>query len=116
MNLLKIEYRHISEHGFALFCAKYRGTGWKSPTQKRHCECGKGSFRRKGAATRKKSGEGESNPCGNTPQSTKSGYSVPISAFGFPKRNICECINAFAPKFGKTLVLFYCKINGTVPA
>ena len=57
MNLLKIEYRHISEHGFALFCAKYRGTGWKSPTQKRHCECGKGSFRRKGAATRKKAGK-----------------------------------------------------------
>ena len=40
---------------------------------------------------------------------TKSGYSVPTSAFGFPKGASMQCIKMFAPKFEKTLVLFYCR-------
>ena len=102
---LQVNIGIFSEHGLRTLRGN-RGTGCKSPTQKRHCKCGKGSFRRKGAATRKKSGEGESNPCGNTPQSTKSGYSVPISAFGFPKGASMQCIKMFAPRFEKNFGAF----------
>ena len=53
-------------------------------------------------------GEGFAERTGESPR-TKSGYSVPISTLGFPKGAVCECIKTFAPRFEKTLVLFYCR-------
>ena len=53
-------------------------------------------------------GEGFAERTGESPR-TKSGYSVPISALGFPKGAVCKCIKTFAPRFEKTLVLFYCR-------
>ena len=42
---------------------------------------------------------------GDTPQNTKSGYSVPF-LIGIPKQSGMQCIKTFAPKL-KALVLFY---------
>ena len=93
----------------ALRCgAKHRETGCKSPTQKRHCEGADVlSVWRKCAGHSKKIGEGfAERDSGNTPHSTKSGYSVPTSAFGFPKGASMQCIKMFAPKFEKNFGAF----------
>ena len=76
----------------ALRCgAKYRETGCESPTQKRHCKVYVLSDGRRCAGHSGETGEGFAERTrGNTPQSTKSGYSVPISTLGFPKGAVCS--------------------------
>ncbi len=73
------------------FGAKYRGTGCESPTQKRHCKVYVLSDGRKYAGHSKKIGEGfAERASGNTPRSTKSGYSAPAVCCGFPAETVCS--------------------------
>ena len=91
----------------AEFSCGYRETGCESPTQKRHCKV---YVLSDGAAARSLAGAGKAlrKERAFAPR-TKSGYSVPISTLGFPKGAVCKCIKTFAPRFEKTLVLFYCR-------
>ena len=50
---------------------------------------GKEAFGAKAQPLAKKRGR-RKQPCGKPPQSTKSGYSVPISTLGFPKGAVCS--------------------------
>ena len=87
------EYRHIQEHGFALFCAEHRETGCESPTQNGTVRC---MFfptaQQRGHSG--ETGEGFAERTGESPR-TKSGYSVPSLFGGFPAgayavhKNVC---------------------------
>ena len=100
------EYRHIQEHGSRGIFVRAQRNGVRIPDAERHCKVYVFSDWRSSAVTRG-SGEGFAERTGESPR-TKSGYSVPISTLGFPKGAVCECIKTFAPRFEKTLVLFYC--------
>ena len=90
----------------AEFSCKHRETGCEAPTQNGTVRCMffPTAWRRGHSG---ETGEGFAERTGESPR-TKSGYSVPISTLGFPKGAVCECIKTFAPRFEKTLVLFYC--------
>ena len=91
----------------ALRCgAKHRETGCKSPTQNGTVRCmffptaqQRGHSRERGRL------------CGKNGR--KPTHQVRIfGSFSFwrlSRRSVCKCIKTFAPRFEKTLVLFYCK-------
>ena len=78
------EYRHIQEHGFALRRGAQRN-GVRSPDAERHCKVYVLSDWRRCAGHSGKTGEGFAEMArGDTPQNTKSGYSVPSLFGGIP--------------------------------
>ena len=79
--------------------------GVKIPDVERHCKVYVFSDGRRCAGHSGETGEGFAERTGFCPR-TKSGYSVPISAFGFPKGASMQCIKMFAPKFEKNFGAF----------
>ena len=78
----------IQEHGFALRREVQRN-GVQIPDAERHCKVYVLSDGRRCAGHSGETGEGFAERTGESPR-TKSGYSVPISAFGFPKGAVCS--------------------------
>lgn len=97
--------------------AKYRETGCESPTQKRHCKVYVLSDGRRCAGHSGETGEGFAEMArGDTPQNTKSGYSVPF-LIGIPQAERYAVHKNVCTKAKKWLWCFFilARRSGTAP-
>ena len=103
-NKFTSKYRHIQEHGFALRCEAQRN-GVKIPDAERHCKVYVFSD---GAAARSLAGAGKAlrKERGFCPTHQVRIFGSNLHSW-LSQRSSMQCIKTFAPRFEKTLVLFY---------